>query len=124
MLISRRVLPTLLALTTTLAFSSAALAHAHLKHQFPAADAAVSESPKALTLSFSEGVEQNFSKVMLTGPSNQLVATGKPTRSGSDDKQLEVPIEAPLKAGHYQVQWQVVSVDGHKTKGSWAFSVK
>jgi methionine-rich copper-binding protein CopC len=35
-----------------------------------------------------------------------------------------VPLEQALKAGTYQVDWHVVSVDGHKTKGSYHFSVK
>ncbi|WP_426448805.1 CopC domain-containing protein YobA [Siccibacter colletis] len=121
---SRRMLSSLLTLTATLAFSSAALAHAHLTQQTPAANAAVSEAPKALTLNFSEGVEQNFSKVVLLGPDDQPVATGKATLNASDDKQLLVPVNAPLKTGRYQVQWQVVSVDGHKTKGTYAFSIK
>ncbi|MDU5691430.1 MAG: copper resistance protein CopC, partial [Citrobacter freundii] len=29
-----------------------------------------------------------------------------------------------LEAGKYTVDWHVVSVDGHKTKGQYTFSVK
>lgn len=118
MLISRRALPTLLALTTTLAFSSAALAHAHLKHQFPAADAAVSESPKALTLSFSEGVEQNFSKVMLTGPNNQLVATGNRPEAAATTSSWRCRSRPPSKpvtircSGRW-FPWTAIKPKGH-----------
>ena len=35
-----------------------------------------------------------------------------------------VPMVAPLTPGSYTVKWHVVSVDGHKTEGSYRFSVK
>jgi len=35
-----------------------------------------------------------------------------------------VPLKTPLAAGDYQVNWHVLSVDGHKTQGSYRFSVK
>ncbi|MCD4599315.1 copper resistance protein CopC, partial [Proteus mirabilis] len=33
-------------------------------------------------------------------------------------------LEGGLAEGNYSVDWSVVSVDGHKTKGSYQFSVK
>jgi methionine-rich copper-binding protein CopC len=35
-----------------------------------------------------------------------------------------VGLSQPLQAGSYQVNWHVLSVDGHKTAGSYRFSVK
>ncbi len=54
---SRRL--ALLLLASTFA-TPAAWAHAHLTHQYPAANAAVTASPQALTLNFSEGIEPGF----------------------------------------------------------------
>lgn len=102
----------------------AAFAHAHLKMQYPAADAAVTAAPQALTLDFSEGIEPNFSGVKITGPQEAAVKTGAVKRNEKDNKQLIVPIEESLKPGEYLVDWHVVSVDGHKTKGTYHFSVK
>lgn len=104
--------------------SPAAFAHAHLKHQYPAADAAVTAAPQALALDFSEGIEPNFSGVTVTGPEQAAVKTGAVKRNEKDNKQLIVPLEESLKPGDYQVDWHVVSVDGHKTKGNYHFSVK
>lgn len=101
-----------------------AFAHAHLQQQIPAADSTVSASPQALTLTFSEGVELSFSGVTLTGPQNKPVATGKLARSEGNKAQLTLPMTEPLAAGEYTVEWHVVSVDGHKTKGQYHFSVK
>lgn len=103
--------------------SQQALAHAHLKMQTPMADTTVNSAPKMLTLNFSEGIELNFSGVKVTGPDRHLVKTGKLTLDPNNSTQLNVPIEAELAAGKYSVSWHVVSVDGHKTKGQYSFTV-
>ncbi|EPL2658233.1 CopC domain-containing protein YobA [Klebsiella aerogenes] len=104
--------------------TASAFAHAHLQQQILAADSTVSTSPQALTLTFSEGVETTFSGVTLSGPQNKPVATGKLARSDGNKAQLTLPLNEPLAAGEYTVEWHVVSVDGHKTKGQYHFSVK
>lgn len=109
---------------TALMTTPAAFAHAHLQHQYPAADAQVTAAPQALTLNFSEGVEANFSGLTLTGPAGASIATGKAKRNEKDNTQLIVPLNQPLKPGKYTVDWHVVSVDGHKTQGQYHFSVK
>ncbi|NIF46973.1 CopC domain-containing protein YobA [Enterobacter sp. Ap-1006] len=121
--ISSRI-ATVAAFVTAMAVSPAVFAHAHLKQQSPAADSAVTASPQSLTLSFSEGVEPGFSGVTVTGPQKSAVKTGKVKVAETDNKQLIVPVEEALKPGDYSVDWHVVSVDGHKTKGSYHFSVK
>jgi methionine-rich copper-binding protein CopC len=99
------------------------LAHAHLTQQVPAADSVVT-APKALTLNFSEGIEPGFSGVVVTDAQKQVIKTGTATRGEKNKAQLTVPLEQTLASGIYQVDWHVVSVDGHKTKGSYHFSVK
>ncbi len=121
--IAGRVLSAAVFLSAMLTTASA-FAHAHLQQQIPAADSTVSVSPQALTLTFSEGVELSFSGVTLSGPQNKPVATGKLARSDGNKAQLTLPLNEPLAAGEYTVEWHVVSVDGHKTKGQYHFSVK
>ncbi len=113
-----------LTVTASLFAAPAVWAHAHLKHQYPAADAVMESAPQALTLNFSEGIEPAFSGITLVGPEKQKLETGKAKVAADDNKQLIVPLSAPLPAGQYQDDWHVVSVDGHKTKGSYHFSVK
>ncbi len=103
--------------------SPTVLAHAHLKQQSPAADSVVS-APQSLTLNFSEGIEPGFSGVVVTDAHKQVVKTGAVTRDEKNKAQLIVPLAQTLATGIYQVDWHVVSVDGHKTKGSYHFSVK
>ncbi len=113
-----------LLLAASVAASPAVFAHAHLKHQYPAADANVTAAPQALTLNFSEGIEPKFSGVKVTGSQQQTVKIGTVKRNDNDKTQLIAPIEQALTPGEYTVEWHVVSVDGHKTQGSYRFSVK
>ncbi|URN97721.1 CopC domain-containing protein YobA [Leclercia adecarboxylata] len=118
-----RSLSALTLLLSTLA-TPVVFAHAHLQHQYPAADAAVDAAPQALTLNFSEGIEPRFSGVTVTDDKQQPVALGAVKRNEKDPTQMIVPMAAPLTPGNYKVDWHVVSVDGHKTGGSYRFSVK
>ncbi|KZQ39030.1 hypothetical protein A3N57_23710 [Enterobacter cloacae subsp. dissolvens] len=100
-----------------------ALAHAHLQQQIPAADSQV-VAPQTLTLTFSEGIEPAFSGVVVKDAQGNVVKTGHIQRDAQNKAQLDVPLAQTLVTGTYQVDWHVVSVDGHKTKGSYHFSVK
>lgn len=111
-------------LVSALLTTPAVFAHAHLKHQYPAADAEVAAAPQALTLNFSEGIEANFSGLTVTGPAQAIIDTGNAKRNEKDPTQLIVPLNQPLIPGQYTVDWHVVSVDGHKTQGQYHFSVK
>lgn len=106
------------------AFSTQVFAHAHLKNQYPAAGASVAASPQALTLTFSEDIEPAFSGLEVTDSNQQAVALAEAERAPRQHNQLIVPLEKPLTSGKYQVSWHVLSVDGHKTKGNYSFSVK
>jgi len=55
---------------------------------------------------------------------DEAVALEKAQLNPQQHDQLIVPIAQPLASGQYQVNWHVLSVDGHKTKGSYSFSVK
>ncbi|QDX30172.1 copper homeostasis periplasmic binding protein CopC [Dickeya poaceiphila] len=125
-MLKRKIFPALnvALLVSGLVISHAALAHAHLKSQTPAADTniAAQTAPSSLTLLFSEDIEGAFSGVELT-LAGQPVPVGKVTVENDHHNVLVVPLEKPLTSGNYQVSWHVLSVDGHKTKGSYRFGV-
>jgi len=112
------------AMFSTLLASQQALAHAHLASASPADQAVVTTSPNTLTLTFTEGIEGSFSGVSVVTTEGKNVDAGKLTVDSSDNKTVHVPLNGELKAGSYQVNWHVLSVDGHKTKGTYTFSVK
>ena len=106
------------------AFTTQALAHAHLTSATPAENGTVSAAPAELDLKFSEGLNLKFTGVKLTGPDKKAVATGTASLGAGDDTTLVVPVPAALAAGIYTVDWHALSADGHKTHGTYTFTVK
>lgn len=104
--------------------AGAAQAHAHLKSAKPAVDGVVTNSPKEVDLTFSEGVNLKFTGVTITGPSKASVKTEDGKLGADGDKTLVVPIASPLPPGAYTVDWHALAKDGHKSKGSYTFTVK
>jgi len=100
------------------AASSAAQAHAMLERASPAVGGSVSGSPREVRLFFSEGIEPRFSGAEVTGPSGRV--GGRAVTSGN---QLAISLPK-LAPGSYRVNWHVISVDTHKTEGSFSFEVR
>lgn len=115
---------TVATLLTSALLSQQVFAHAHLSAATPADKAEVSEAPKEITLTFTEGVEPSFSGVKVTDSNGKAVATGKAVADKADNKVLRVPFSSDLAPGSYKVEWHVLSVDGHKTKGNYSFTRK
>lgn len=99
-----------------------ALAHAHLETAAPAENATVTSAPATLHLHFSEGLNPIFSGIVVTTANGTPVSLGKASLA-DDDKTLSVPVKSTLAAGPYTVKWHALSKDGHKTKGSYTFTV-
>lgn len=97
---------------------TAANAHAQLANASPAVGSTVSSAPGQVTLHFTEALEPKFSGASVTGPSGAS-AGGGGRASGST---LTVPVKN-LGPGTYTVNWHVLSVDTHKTEGSFSFHV-
>jgi methionine-rich copper-binding protein CopC len=119
MLIKKTV--TAVALLASLLGASAAFAHAHLQSSQPAADSSVA-APRDLRLTFTEGVEATFTKVSLSKDGTEVAVKGLQTPD-ADKKVLVVTPAAPLAAGTYKVEWHAVSVDTHKSEGTYSFKV-
>lgn len=120
---ARAALRVALAAVSLLAAADRALAHAHLRSATPPADGTVRSAPAAIEITFTEAIEPAFSGARVSGPDGRTVPLGKPSL-GSDGKALVVPLPGqPLPAGSYRVDWHVLSTDGHKTSGSYGFSV-
>jgi methionine-rich copper-binding protein CopC len=106
------------------AFSAtSALAHAFLDHASPAVGSTASGSPRELELSFTQDIVPAFSGVSVASAEGGAVPTGKATVAGSRPNTLHVSLGRALKPGVYVVSWHVVSVDTHRTSGSFKFTV-
>jgi copper resistance protein C len=101
-----------------------AFAHAHLASATPAIDGTVATSPAELDLKFSEALNLKFSGAKVVGADKSAVATGDTSLGKGDDSTLVVPVSAALAEGTYTVDWHVLSKDGHKSHGTYKFTVK
>jgi copper resistance protein C len=96
-------------------------AHARLVSASPAQDQMAMPPPTELRLKFSEAIEPKFTKVKLTGPDGKVIKTGPVRVDAADKTTIIVPFTAPLPDGKYTVEWQAVSADTHKVKGTYSF---
>jgi methionine-rich copper-binding protein CopC len=96
-----------------------AFAHAFLQHANPGAGAQLKEAPKQLALTFSERLEPAFSGVSVTDADGHEVEARPPAFSEAN---VTVTLK-PLAPGTYRVSWHAVSVDTHRTDGSYKFKV-
>ncbi|MDI3471608.1 MAG: hypothetical protein OJF62_003671 [Pseudolabrys sp.] len=109
------------ALFLAVAAATAVHAHAHLIKSEPGVDATVS-APHELVLHFSEQLEGAFSGATVKNAKGATIS-GKATVDAGDKKIMRVPLK-PDGGGTYKVNWHALSVDTHKTQGSFSFTVK
>jgi len=101
-----------------------AMAHSRMKKSTPAAGATVAAGPSEVRLQFNEAVELRFSKISVELKGGKPVASEPTTSDPADKATLIMKFAEPLQAGSYKVNWQAVSADTHKVKGSFVFEVR
>ena len=106
-----------------LAISTRADAHAFLVKAFPAVGSTIERGNKELRLEFSEPVELVLSGVEMTSALGAAVPLSNVRFGDAAHRELVVPLPM-LMSGSYRVSWHVVSVDTHRTEGSFTFTVK
>ena len=96
-----------------------ATAHALLDRAEPRVGNTVGTAPSEVTLWFTQKLEASFSSVTVTNAAGKRVDTGKSRVSGN---QMSISL-TPGGTGTYRVNWRVLSVDAHRTDGSFSFRV-
>ena len=94
-------------------------AHAFLDHASPLVGSTVSSAPHEVTLTFTQNLEASFSSGEVTDGSGARVDSGKPQISGNT---MSLALKS-IGPGTYKVHWHVLSVDTHKTEGTFSFTV-
>jgi len=108
------IIPLLLSLGT-----AAANAHAMLERAEPRVGNKVASPPSEVTLWFTQKLETTFSTITVTNAAGQRVDTGQTRVNGN---QMSIGLR-PGGAGTYRVKWKVLSIDTHRTDGSFTFQV-
>jgi copper transport protein len=100
-----------------------AAAHSVLVRSDPAANAKLPDSPKVVSMYFSEPLEPKFSKAQVVDTNGANHDEGDSRVDAGDPTHMTLDVK-PLQPGFYNVLWTTVSkVDGHKLEGSYPFIV-
>lgn len=103
--------------------SSRAGAHAFLDHAEPAVGSDAAKSPDQVKIWFTQQPEHAFSTIRVLNSDGKQVDKND-TRTDPDDARVLVVSLPKLPPGKYKVVWKVLSVDTHRTEGSFKFTIK
>ncbi|HMA35991.1 MAG TPA: copper resistance protein CopC, partial [Chloroflexia bacterium] len=107
-----------------LLLGTAAGAHSLLVSSNPSAGAQLTQPPASVQMTFSEGAVPEFSSFAVIDRARHHYEVAQPPVIDPQKGVVTVALQPNLPSGVYIVQWKVVSsVDGHLTRGSFAFSV-
>jgi methionine-rich copper-binding protein CopC len=106
-----------------LATSASAFAHAELESANPPPNATLRVTPSEVSITFGEEVDAGFSGIEVLDAKGNREDESAARSAPGDARILSVALK-PLAPGIYKVVWHATSVDSHKTKGSYGFTVK
>jgi len=108
----------------SLTVAATAFAHADLASADPASGATIAAAPAKITITFTEEVTPKFSGIEVLDPMGMRADDGAAQASADDAKVLSVGLKS-MGPGVYKVSWHATAADdGHKTKGTYQFTVK
>lgn len=103
-----------------LAAAPAAFAHNVLTGSSPEDGATLDTAPDEVVLTFNEEVLEGGNAIVVTGPDGDNHTAGE---VGIDDREATIDLTPLDKAGDYDIQYRIVSADGHIVEGTLAFAV-
>ena len=117
--ILKRMFTVVAAILLTMSLSISAFAHSHLEGSNPADGEIVTEPLNEIVLEFDGQIEQgSFIDVKTTkGQAIELQETI------IGDGALTGTVAEPLPNDEYQVNWSIISADGHPLEGEFSFTV-
>jgi copper resistance protein C len=113
---------TILAALATALIASPAFAHAFLVKSNPPVGSTVQTAPTSLLLTYTEGLEVPFCSVSVVDGMGMHAEAGKPMAVPGHANEMRVPLKVAMP-GKYTVTWHALSVDTHRTQGSFSFTV-
>jgi copper resistance protein C len=98
----------------------AARAHAVVIEAQPRVNAAIAPGEVTIKLRYNSRLDVARSRLVLTTPGGATVQLTPQTGNAADEM---VAIATARAAGGYRVRWQVLTLDGHLTRGDIPFRV-
>ncbi len=112
----------LVVLGVSIGMAGPASAHADLERSNPASGATLATAPRAITLTFTEGVEVRESGVRVLDAGEDEIPVGEAVHPRGDRLVVEVSLPR-LPDGLYVVVWRATSEDAHPIRGAFTFSI-
>lgn len=89
----------------------------------PGSNEVIEESPPEIRLRFNAEITRDASQLLVLNASAESIATG-PVRSGSNKRELVVPVEVSLPDGFYTVQWRTrADAEDQSSAGFFTFRI-
>jgi methionine-rich copper-binding protein CopC len=101
--------------------ASAASAHSELISTDPEADSTLSEAPSQVELTFGEPVQEQGSIILVTLDGAQV---SKTNTFAVQSTIASIQLKGPGDPGTYNVEYRVVSEDGHVVEDSFSYTVE
>jgi copper transport protein len=120
---SRLVLAVVVGVLGSAILASTAFAHADLLQVTPREGQVLERSPRAVTLTFDEGIDAALIRLQVQDASGRPVERGKPYHPGGRDEVLAVRLRPGLD-GRYAASYRVISDDGHPVTKRTTFTVR
>jgi hypothetical protein len=118
----KTIAPLALGFALALAASAQAQAHAKLVSADPPVGGVAKAQPQNLDLLFSEKISEKLSGASVKDAGGKAIPAMTMTEKAGAG--LMVMLKQPLKPGVYSVTWHAVaSDDGHRTEGTYSFTV-
>ncbi len=96
-------------------------AHAVLVRSTPADHTSIKPGPQTITLTYNSRIDAARSTLVLVRPDGTRQTLPLAPKSAVNILATQTDLS---RSGDYQVQWQVLSVDGHITRGTLQFHVE
>jgi copper transport protein len=103
--------------------AATAWGHADLLGSSPRDGQVLERAPRAVVLSFDEGIEPAFVRLRVVDASGRRVDRGDPYHPGDREEEVAVRLQPGLD-GRYFATYRVISSDGHPVTKRTAFSVR
>ena len=114
----------LLVLAWLAAGGQPAASHAGLERSEPAAGAVLAGAPERVDAWFASALADNGCSVLaVSGPLGERVDDGAPRRDDDDPTHLSTGLRPGLAGGVYRVDWRGSAEDGHRSAGSFEFTI-
>jgi len=101
------------------AWPAPAFAHNQLVDSDPADGESLETGPEQVELTFLASLDPDGAELTVTGPDGASAVAGAPEVDGTS---ITIPVEA-VRAGEYEITYEVLSSDGHVVTGTLGFTV-